>query len=308
MVQMAQPSNEEGKLMRAVLVGYTGYWGEKLSRVLGTLGHDIVDWIDSNNEKKLESTDADVAIIATPPSTHYQLARRALNMGLDVLIEKPMAMKASQANDLLGLATKNGCVLSVDSTFVHTASFDFLASIAKPLISYQSLRLAPPMPQAQINAGWDLVCHDISILAALGYVRDNTPGVGIEDGSVATAALNLPTGGSAFITASRAWPEKVREIVLHYPGATYRWKLDGLYTAEGEPVVKETQEPLKRMIEDFAHRCQNRLLTGKTDGAHGATVVRCLERLFPDHSSLGVRPSRVGNGLYRYDSGKHISV
>lgn len=293
--------------MRVALIGYSGYWGEKLARVLGNTGHQIVDWYDRSNEKQIEDTDADVAIIATPPDTHYKLAMRCMKIGLDVLIEKPMTMRYSHALEMAKFAKENGVVLGVDSTFVHTSAFDWLQRAARPLISYQSLRLAPPMPQAQINAGWDLICHDVSILAALGWVTGESPGVGIEDGSVATAALNLSTGGSAFIFASRAWPDKVREITLHYPGAIYRWTLDGLFEGPDQ-IVREEKEPLQALIEDFAHRCQHRLLEGKTDGMHGSAVVRLLERLFPQHSSLGIGQSGVGNGLHSYYPGQHISV
>lgn len=289
--------------MKVALIGYSGYWGEKLARVLPQLGHQIVQWIDSKNEKDLENTDADAAIIATPPSTHYQLALRAMKLGLDVLLEKPMAMKASHSFELCQFAQDNDIVLSVDSTFVHTAAFDYLHSRTPlrggggQLFSYQSLRLAPPMPQAQIEAGWDLVCHDVAILQALGVVGSRTPCVGIEDGPVANAVFCLPTGGSAFIQASRAWPKKVREITLQYSDSTYLWTLDGLQTLDGKVVVEEKEEPLKRLLIDFDERVQNRWITGKTDGLHGAEVVGCLERLYAIDEAVGLGSGAMGYGV-----------
>ncbi|HEY6021409.1 MAG TPA: Gfo/Idh/MocA family oxidoreductase [Candidatus Paceibacterota bacterium] len=295
--------------MRVALIGYTGYWGEKLARALGGTGHLITDWIDSKNSSAIEDVEADVAFIATPPETHYDLAMRCMKVGLDVMVEKPMAMKASHAQAMYEFADSNGVVLAVDSTFVHTRAFDFLKNKGMPLISYQSLRLAPPMPQAKINAGWDLIVHDLSILQALGVIDQDCSLTGTEDGSVAQASLSLPTGGSAFITASRAWYHKVRDIVLHYPDATYLWTLDGLFdAATSQLVANEVGEPLKAMIADFDHRCRNRLIEGITDGYHGSQTVRCLERLFPAGSSLGIRPSGMGNGLHRRYPGQPISV
>jgi hypothetical protein len=276
--------------------------------VLSQTGHEIVSLIDSKNEKELDDTDADAAVIATPPDTHYKLIMRCIKLGLDVLVEKPMTMKFNQAVVVAKTAQDNGIVLSVDSTFCHTATFKYLQESGRPLLSYQSIRLAPPMPQAIINAGWDLIVHDLSILKAMGLIGPESPMAGAEDGSVATAGIGLPTGGSAFIFASRAWPTKVREIVLHYPKCTYIWTLDGLKTADGDIVVQEKEEPLKRLIQDFADRCQSRSHHGVTDGLHGAEVVGCLERLFPHYSAIGTKPGKVGNGLHRDYSGEHISV
>lgn len=290
--------------MRVALIGHKGYWGTKLADALKGTGQNIVHWIDSANENELEDTDADVAFIATPPDTHYHLAMRCMKIGLDVMVEKPMAMKKSHATQMAKFAIDNGIVLGVDSTFVHSCSFDFLQRLGQPVISYQSCRLAPPMPQAVINAGWDLICHDVSILHALGALAGQ--GAGAEDGSVAVAALALPTGGSAFIFGSRAWHTKVREIVLHYPRATYMWNLEGLWL-KGEQIVSDTIEtPLKRMVMEFEERVANRQIYGRSDGVHGAEVVGCLERLFPTSSSIGTGPRKVGNGLYHQGARQHL--
>ncbi len=292
--------------MRVVLVGYSGYWGKKLERVLNELGHTITSKIDRHNTQLLGDTEADAAIIATPPDTHYGLAMAAMKMGMDVLVEKPMAMRADHAAKMETYAKANGIVLSVDSTFCHSASFDYLSKLEEPLISYQSIRLAPIMPQAKITAGWDLVVHDLSILHRLNALSRDA-GVGVEDGSVAHAAFILHSGGSAFIMASRCWPEKVRAITLHFPSGTYYWTLNNL-SKDGDIIVVEREEPLKRLVQDFESRCRGRRLEGITDGLHGAEVVGCLERLFPPHTSIGDRASRMGNGLHRPVPGQHISV
>jgi hypothetical protein len=251
----------------------------------------------------------DAAIIATPPASHYELAMRCMRARKDVLVEKPMGTSHGQATVMADYATKHGLVLSVDSTFCHTKSFAFLKALDKPLLSYQSIRLAPPMPQAQIAAGWDLIVHDLAILQGLGCLTGG--GMGIEDGEVAQCAFELPSGGSAFIFASRAWPTKERSIVLHFPGETYKWTLSGLERVGGmvpAPALKEDEEPLKRLILDFELRCAERHLGGITDGTHGAEVVGCLERLFPKHSSSRLGQSRLGNGLHRDKAVQSLSV
>lgn len=289
--------------MRIILIGYSGYWGRKLHRVLGMIPGVEVETIDRTNVDSKWPW-ADAAIIATPPDTHFALAMKAISLGMDVLVEKPMTMCPKQANRLVDAAEKESLVLSVDSTFLHTAAFKFLSGLKQPLISYQSIRLAPPMPQAKITAGWDLIVHDMSILHGLGGLDWGlVNALGTEDGSVATATLYLPSGGSAFIMASRAWPEKERSVVLHFPSGAYLWKLDGLYLitkkgAEAEPFIKEDKEPLETLLLDFIKRCQNRELKGVTDGLHGAEVVGCLDGLFPQSHIREPRQSGMGTQLY----------
>lgn len=290
--------------MRVALVGYRGYWGQKLGRVLDALGHDIVE-IDRDNIDDLEHTMAGMAVIATPPATHFALAMRAMKNGMDVLVEKPMALKTSHAVQMADYANKEGLVLSVDSTFLHTASADFLLGLDRALLSYQSVRLAPPMPQAQINAAWDLIVHDLSILQRLAGAI--VPGLGSVDGEVAQAALPLMSGGSAFIMASRAWTHKVREIVLHYPHGTYLWTLDGLWL-DGKKIIEEREEPLQRLLKEFTERCRMRRPVGVSDGMHGAEVVGCLERLFPHHTPFQVGQGNMGNGLHRWGTVEHLPV
>lgn len=282
--------------MRIALLGYSGYWGQKLARILSE-SNDVVG-VDTTNSGDLADIldSAQAAVVATPPDTHYKLGMQCLKAGLDVLVEKPMAMRASQAKEMAAFAQKEGLVLSVDSTFLHTKAFDYLKSLDKPLLSYQSIRLAPPMPQAQIPAGWDLICHDISIIQGLSSL--DFSGVGVEDGSIAQCAFELPSGGSAFIFASRHWPTKVRSIALHYPGGVYLWTLEGLAKVGKDCLVaKEDQEPLGRMLSDFLTRCQERQIEGVTDGLHGAEVVGCLERLFPANTALRMGGRVMGNGL-----------
>lgn len=291
--------------MKLALVGYSGYWGQKLARAATALGHTIVHKIDRSNIDDIDHVRADAAIIATPPNTHYSLAMRAMRNGLDVLVEKPMALSLKDAVAMTDYAMEEGLVLSVDSTFLHTASAEFLLDLGGSLLSYQSVRLAPPMPQAQINAAWDLVVHDIAILHRLSGAI--VPGLGSVDGAVAQAALPLQSGGSAFIMASRVWTHKVREIVLHYPSGTYLWTLDGL-SKEGKKIVEEKEEPLKRLIRDFEKRCLERQALGLTDGIHGTEVVGCLDRLFPHHTPFQIGQGRMGNGLHRWGTSEHIPV
>ncbi len=266
--------------MRVALVGSTGYWGSKLYQILTGRGCDV-ECFNSKNIETLWDSDVDQVYIATPPPTHYYIVSRCLGLGMDVFVEKPVAMSAEQAEALWNKAQSKGCVLFIDSTFLYTQSFEHLKEVAfnQTLISYQSLRVSPPMPQACINAAWDLVWHDMAILSGLGVLER---GKGFVDGSVATCALPLPSGGSAFIYSSRVWPDKIRQIVMHFSKESYVWTLDGLHKVNGEIILQEDMQPLWRAIEESSFLCKNRIMEGATNGSHGVEVAHAIEQTFQE--------------------------
>lgn len=266
--------------MRVVLVG-TGYWGSKLRRVLSELGHDIVAEIVKNGETEILEVDADAAVIATPPETHCAIALAAMSIGMDVLVEKPMATSHRDSLRMEQFARENGLVLAVDHTYLHTASFEYLTNIDEPLVGYSSLRIAPPQTNPTVSAGWDLVVHDLAILNGLDAI--GLQGSGIQDWDAAQAQVNLVGGGLACITTSRKWVEKERTVVLSFPSRSFLWKDDSLHEfPTSKTVVRETRETLKNVIDDFEIRCNNRDIRGLNDGAFGASVCSHLEWLFPN--------------------------
>ena len=71
-------------------------------------------------QQLLEATELDAVVIATPISTHYQLAKEALCHGKHVLIEKPMTDTVAQAEELIRLAADNQKVLMIDLLLCQT--------------------------------------------------------------------------------------------------------------------------------------------------------------------------------------------
>lgn len=297
--------------MKVVVVGSFGFWGQKLARVFCELGHEIVGEInlpDDGADKVAEIADrhgATAAVIATPPESHFNIAYHALNAGLDVLVEKPLALNAANAKALSDLAEDGRCVLSVDSTFAHSEVHEWLRSRCVPLTSFQSLRLSSGPDRVTIPSGWDLAVHDIAILYELGELdpKRDAAGYQTKDGLIAHAAIDLGGGGEAYICVGRSWHNKLRSIVLHYEdGESFLWELDCLWHLAGDGrvlLVSESEETLWRVVRDFASRCEHRELYGLTDGAHGVAVCGYLERLFgavPHGSSAHnrfVQPDRI---------------
>lgn len=170
------------------LIGF-GYWGPNLARNfnynrdlhLSAVCDFSDDRIDSakrlyphintfkNVDDLFKDSQLDVIAIATPVASHYELAKKALNTGRHVWLEKPMTETVEQAEDLIEFAEQKNKVLMVDHTFVYTGAVRKIKDlIAKgelgELIYYDSTRINLGLFQQDVNVIWDLAPHDISIL------------------------------------------------------------------------------------------------------------------------------------------------
>src|SRR5947209_7911881 len=132
---------QEAPIARTGVIGY-GYWGPNLVRNMSeTKGAAVVACCDLDPDRLVAvghrypsirtTTDyhdlidderIDAIVIATPVSSHYRLAREALEAGKHVLVEKPLAASVDQCEDLSALAAERGLVLMVDHTFLFTGA------------------------------------------------------------------------------------------------------------------------------------------------------------------------------------------
>lgn len=174
-----------GGLLRVAVVG-CGYWGSKHLRVLQGLSEvDEVLAVDARADRRsalsksfsgvracadldsaLEATDA--VVISTPPSTHVDLALRAIAAGKHVLVEKPLATTAAGARRLIEEARANSVTLMVGHTFEYNAAVWKLQELIQSselgrLYYLDSARLNLGLYQSNVNVLWDLAPHDISI-------------------------------------------------------------------------------------------------------------------------------------------------
>ena len=174
--------------MKIGLIGY-GYWGPNLARNFNANPDLELSYICDCSQDRLKAasalykltkfvsdpealfrdTDLDAIAVATPVSTHFDLARRALESGKDVWLEKPMTEKVEQAEELIEVAEKNRKVLHVDHTFVYTGAVRKIKELIDKgelgdLIYYDSTRVNLGLFQQDVNVIWDLAPHDISIM------------------------------------------------------------------------------------------------------------------------------------------------
>lgn len=178
------------------VIGY-GYWGPNIVRNFSELpGAQIKAVSDFKPEllSKVQSrypaiqvttncqdifTDPaiDAVAIATPVSTHFDLALAALQAGKHVLVEKPMTLTTKQAYRLIDEAERRNLVLMVDHTFVYTGAVRKIRELVAnkelgDIYYYDSVRVNLGLFQHDVNVLWDLAVHDLSIM---DYVLQSRP-------------------------------------------------------------------------------------------------------------------------------------
>lgn len=175
-------------MIRIGVIGY-GYWGPNLVRnffelpdaqvaCVSDLRPDRLALVTSryptikttqNFRELLEDPSIDAVAIATPVSSHYELALRALQEGKHVLVEKPLASDTDQVQHLIEVAQKRNRVLMVDHTFVYTGAVRKIRELVDSgtlgeIYYYDSVRVNLGLFQHDVNVLWDLAVHDLSIM------------------------------------------------------------------------------------------------------------------------------------------------
>src|SRR5690606_12552853 len=124
----------------------------------------VTDWRDL-----IDNPSIDAVIVATPVSTHFDIALAALRAGKHVLVEKPMADSVRKAEILVEQAAKRGQVLMVDHTFIYTGAVQTIRGLIDAdrigdIYYYDSIRVNLGLFQRDVNVIWDLAVHDFAIL------------------------------------------------------------------------------------------------------------------------------------------------
>lgn len=111
----------------------------------------------------------DAVAVATPVSSHYDLALAALRAGKHVLVEKPMTAGVEQGGRLVDEAARRGLTLMVDHTFIYMGAVRKIKEIMAQesfgdVYYYDSTRVNLGLFQHDVNVIWDLAVHDLSIM------------------------------------------------------------------------------------------------------------------------------------------------
>lgn len=183
-------------MIKVGIIGY-GYWGPFIARNVKNIeGFKLQAICDKRKEASrkaaafypeakittdprnvLNDPDNDVVAIITPVSTHYELAKQALENGKHIFVEKPFTLTSAQGWELIELAEARNKTIMVDHTFLFTGAVTKMKELLGSetlgrLLYYDSVRINLGLFQHDVNVIWDLAPHDISIM---DYLLDRKP-------------------------------------------------------------------------------------------------------------------------------------
>jgi predicted dehydrogenase len=313
------------------VIGY-GYWGPNLARnvserpelALAALcepdperalafsqRHPDVR-VYSDIDDVLGDPAVEAVVVATPPRTHHPLAKRALEAGRHVLVEKPLATTSADAAELVALADHHDLILMPGHTFVYSPAVNtiremILDGVIGDIYFITSSRMNLGKYQRD-GVVCDLAPHDLSILLywlnePIVQVAASARSV-FQEGVPETAFLTLGFGGGATANVQVSWlaPRKVRQMVVvgskrmvvyddtasDEPVRVYDRGMDfsvptnfGEYQLtyrSGDVVIPriDAWEPLGLELQDFAHSIRTGV-EPRSNAALGLQIVRALE-------------------------------
>jgi predicted dehydrogenase len=230
-------------MIKLGVIGY-GYWGPNIVR--NFLGHQdcqVVSVCDKNSvalarllgrhpgirvtteaDDILTSPEIDAVAIVTPVSYHFELAKRALENGKHVFVEKPFTATSAEAEELIELAARKHLQIMVDHTFLFTGAVRKIKQLVDdgtlgPLYYYDSTRVNLGLFQHDVNVIWDLAPHDLSIM---DYLIGLEPDLVVATGSahvncledVAHLTVYFPNKILAHINVNWLSPVKLRTTLV----------------------------------------------------------------------------------------------
>ena len=247
MAVVVRDTRDEHAIDRSLTVAVVGlgYWGPNLIRNLHDLAmvRRIVACdlrparleaishrfpavtLTTRYDEVLTDPAIDAVVIATPISTHFELAAAALQAGKHVMVEKPLAASSQQAVSLIQYAHASRCVLMPGHTFLYSPPVIMIRSLIASgevgdIYFISTSRVNLGLHQPDVSVAWDLGPHDFSILR---HWLDETPArvsalargciiPGIPD--VAFVDLEYKSGTVAHVELSWLAPSKLRRTTI----------------------------------------------------------------------------------------------
>jgi len=316
------PRPEGGKPQVAV-VG-SGYWGKNLVRNFFELGvlACVCDTRDAalrevstkydvkttlHYQQVLDDSDLHAVVIAAPAAQHYELAKRALLQGKDVYVEKPLALRSSEGQELVDLAGERNRILMVGHILeYHPAILELRRLIREGQLGriryIYSSRLNLGKLRTEENILWSFAPHDIS---AILFLLDEAPTTVAAHGGtyvsqkIADTTLttcDFQSGVKAHIFVSWLHPfkeqkltlvgdkkmavfddvEPQRKLVLYSHRIDWLDRVPVVQKQPGQVVPLSKAEPLRLECEHFL-QCVVERERPRTDGESALRVLRVLE-------------------------------
>jgi predicted dehydrogenase len=241
----------------------------------------------------------DAAVVATPTGSHEEVTARLLRLGVDVLVEKPIADTAAAGERLARLADKCGRVLQVG----HLERFNpAVIALEKALtipLFFEIHRLSVFTPRSlDVDVVLDLMIHDLDLVLSLTQAAPEeirAAGITVLSNKVdiANVRLSFASGCVANLTASRVSVEQVRKLRLFQPGeyisVDYQRQDATRFSvapAESSPLPKisfeqltvERAEPLESELLSFCDAVRRRTHP-RVDAWQGARALQLAEAI-----------------------------
>jgi len=302
-----------------------GDWGRNLARNLYQMGH-LAAVCDENPSvlREVKRSYPGVAVargldavlkrpgvtavaVAAPAEQHYPLARQAILAGKDTFVEKPLALRVRDAEDLVRLARRRKRILMVG----HILEYHPAIRKLKELVTSGELGAVHYLYSSRLNLGkvrqeenilWSFAPHDLSVLLLLvGLLPEWASATGQHylhpyDADVNMTCLGFPGKVRAHVFVSWLHPYKEQKLVVVgsrkmavFDDVAKEGKLKifdkGIEWRDGRPVIRQTAEStlffpeIEPLREELAHfvECVRTRRKPRTDGLNGLRVLKVLE-------------------------------
>jgi predicted dehydrogenase len=261
----------------------------------------------------LKNNGVDAVMLATPITSHFELAKRTLQAGKHVFIEKPFTTSVEQADELIELADRQGLVLMVGHVFEYSPAVGKIRDVISSgelgnVYFISSTRVNLGIHQKDVSVVWDLAPHDLSMFfywLGEGPIRVSATGKayvqkGIMD--VAFISMEFASGAIGHVQVSWLSPSKLRRttlvgsgkmliyddtkvtdkvrifdkgVDLRDPETFGEFQLSYRTGGVFSPTL-ENKEPLNEEVSHFLS-CIDNGSTPRSDGVSGRRVVKVIE-------------------------------
>lgn len=286
----------------------TGYLGRLHARVLNEIPEaQVAGFVEANDSVAHEVGTAlglhrftsiaelaeavDCAVVATPTTTHFDVACEMIEAGCDVLVEKPITAEVEQGKRLVEIAKKHDRILQVGHVERYNPAIAAVAPLLHDIRYVEAERLGVFVGRSlDIDVLLDLMIHDLNLVLSLLHSNvTEVRAVGVpvltEKVDITNVRLELENGAVANLTASRVSQERVRKVRFFSSEAyisvdTKEQDVKGFRLSNRaiEPIVinVEKKEPLRAELEGFLQCVGDRtqpLVTGE-DGVAAVALAK----------------------------------
>ena len=236
-------NNTGTSTLKIGVIGY-GYWGPNVVRNFYNVPDATIVSVADVSQKSLDRVRAvypsmelttnandiltnpgiDAVAIVTPISHHHALAKKALENGKHVFVEKPFTASVAEAEELIELAERKNLKIMVDHTFLFTGAVRKIRELIEngtlgKLYYYDSTRVNLGIFQHDSNVVWDLAPHDLSII---DYLIPDAPAAVVATGEkhvngeedMAFITMYFPGKVIAHLNVNWLSPVKVRTTLI----------------------------------------------------------------------------------------------